>query len=38
LRVVGELVDRIEHPNDKVQAMRQSLDALKLQGAAQIED
>jgi rifampin ADP-ribosylating transferase len=38
LRVVGELADRVEHPNDKVQAMRQSLDALKLQGAAQIED
>jgi hypothetical protein len=24
LRVVGELADRVEHPNDKVQAMRQT--------------
>ena len=38
LRVVGELVDWVGHPSDKVQAMRQGLDALKQQGAAQIED
>ena len=38
LRVVGELADWVEHPSDKVQAMRQGLDSLKQQGAAQIED
>ena len=38
LRVVGELTDWVEHPSDKVQAMREGLDALKQQGAAQIED
>lgn len=38
LRVVGELVDWVGHPSDQVQAMRQGLDALKQQGAAQIED
>lgn len=38
LRVVGELVDWVGHPSDRVQAMRQGLDALKQQGAAQIED
>ena len=38
LRVVGELVDWVGHPREKLQAMRQGLDALKRQGAAQIED
>ena len=38
LRVVGELVDWVGHSPEKLQAMRDGLDALKLQGAAQIED
>jgi rifampin ADP-ribosylating transferase len=38
LRVVGELVDWVGHSREKMQAMRQGLDALKRQGAAQIED
>ena len=38
LRVVGELVDWVGHPTEKLQAMRDGLDALKRQGAAQIED
>jgi rifampin ADP-ribosylating transferase len=38
LRVVGELVDWVGHPPEKLQAMRAGLDALKLQGAARIED
>ena len=38
LRVVGELVDWVGHPPEKLQAMRDGLDALKRQGAAQIED
>jgi rifampin ADP-ribosylating transferase len=38
LRVVGELVDWAGHPPEKLQAMRDALDALKRQGAAQIED
>jgi rifampin ADP-ribosylating transferase len=38
LRVVGELVDWVGHSEEKMQAMRHSLDALKGQGAAQIED
>lgn len=38
LRVVGELVDWIGHSPEKLQAMRDGLDALKRQGAAQIED
>ena len=38
LRVVGELVDWVGHPSEKVQAMRQSLEALRQRGAAQIED
>jgi rifampin ADP-ribosylating transferase len=38
LRVVGELVDWVGHSRQKMQAMRQGLDALKRQGAAQIED
>ena len=38
LRVVGELVDLVGHSEEKMQAMRHGLDALKRQGAAQIED
>jgi rifampin ADP-ribosylating transferase len=38
LHVVGELVDWVGHPLDKLQAMRGGLSALKRQGAAQIED
>jgi rifampin ADP-ribosylating transferase len=38
LRVVGELVDWIGHPPEKLQAMRDGLEALQRRGAAQIED
>jgi rifampin ADP-ribosylating transferase len=38
LRVVGELVDWAGHSEERLQAMRDGLDALKRQGAAQIED
>lgn len=38
LRVVGELVDWVGHAPEKLHAMREGLDALKRQGAAQIED
>ena len=38
LRVVGELVDWVGHSPEKLQAMRDGLEALKRQGAAQIED
>lgn len=38
LRVVGELVDWVGHSQEKLQAMRDRLDELKKQGAAQIED
>jgi len=38
LRVVGELVDWVGHSPEKLQAMRDGLNALKAQGAAQIED
>jgi rifampin ADP-ribosylating transferase len=38
LRVVGELVDWVGHSPEKLQAMREGLDALKGQGGAQIED
>ncbi len=38
LRVVGELVDWVGHSPEKLQAMRDGLDALRRQGAAQIED
>jgi rifampin ADP-ribosylating transferase len=38
LRVVGELNDWVGHSPDKLQAMRDGLDALKRQGLAQIED
>jgi rifampin ADP-ribosylating transferase len=38
LRVVGELVDWVGHSSEKLAAMQQGLDALKRQGAAQIED
>jgi rifampin ADP-ribosylating transferase len=38
LRVVGELADWVGHPPEKLQAMRDGLDAMQRQGAAQIED
>jgi rifampin ADP-ribosylating transferase len=38
LRVVGEIVDWVGHSPEKLKAMRDGLDALKQQGAAQIED
>jgi rifampin ADP-ribosylating transferase len=38
LRVVGELVDWVGHSPEKLKAMRDGLEALKRQGAAQIED
>jgi rifampin ADP-ribosylating transferase len=38
LRVVGELADWVGHSPEKLQAMREGLDALKRQGSAQIED
>jgi rifampin ADP-ribosylating transferase len=38
LRVVGELVDWVGHSQEKLQAMRDGLSALRQQGAAQIED
>ena len=38
LRVVGELVDWAGHSPEKLQAMRDALDALRRKGAAQIED
>jgi rifampin ADP-ribosylating transferase len=38
LRVVGELKDWVGHSPEKRQAMRDGLEALRRQGAAQIED
>jgi rifampin ADP-ribosylating transferase len=38
LRLVGELVDWVDHSPEKLQAMRDGLDALQRQGSAQIED
>jgi rifampin ADP-ribosylating transferase len=38
LRVVGEVVDWVGHSPEKLQDMRDGLDALKRQGAAHIED
>ena len=38
LRVVGELVDWVGHSPEKLEAMREGLDALRRQGAALIED
>jgi rifampin ADP-ribosylating transferase len=38
LRVVAELVDWVGHPPEKLQAMRDGLDELRRQGAAEIED
>lgn len=38
LRVVGELVDWVGHPPERLQAMRDGLEALRRRGAAQIED
>jgi len=38
LRVVGELVDWVGHSPEKLQAMRDGLDALRRRGAARIED
>jgi rifampin ADP-ribosylating transferase len=38
LRVVGELVDWVGHPPERLEAMRASLEALQRNGMAQIED
>jgi rifampin ADP-ribosylating transferase len=38
LRIVGELVDWVGHSPEKLQAMREGLEALRRQGAAQIQD
>lgn len=38
LRVVGELVDWVGHSPERLQAMRDGLEALRRQGNAQIED
>jgi rifampin ADP-ribosylating transferase len=38
LRVVGELLDWVDHSPEKLHAMREGLDALARRGAAQIED
>lgn len=38
LRVVGEIVDWVGHSLEQMQTMRDGLDALRRQGAAQIED
>lgn len=38
LRIVGELVDWVGHAPEKLQAMWDSLDALRARDAAQIED
>src|SRR3954452_5675150 len=38
LRVVGELVDWVGHPPEKLEAMRTALAALQRDGKAQIED
>jgi len=38
LRVVGEVHDWVGHPAERLQAMRDSLETLRQQGLAQIED
>ena len=38
LRVVGELVDWVGHAPEKLQAMRDGLDAMKQHGSMQIDD
>jgi rifampin ADP-ribosylating transferase len=38
LRVVGELVDRVGHPPEPLDATRARLDALRREGTAQIGD
>ena len=38
LRIVGELTDWVGHSPEKLQAMRDGLDALRARGKAQIED
>ena len=38
LRVVGEVVDWVAHPPEKLRAMRDGLSALQREGAAHIED
>ena len=38
LRVVGELLDWVPHSPEKLRAMRDGLEALRREGAAQIED
>ena len=38
VRVVGEIVDWIGHPPERLQAMREGLEALRQRGQADIED
>lgn len=38
LRVVGEIADWVGHPTEKLQAMRDGIEALRRRGAAHIED
>ena len=38
LRVVGELTEWVGHPAERLQAMRDGIEALKRAGAARIED
>ena len=38
LRIVGEVVDWVGHPPEKLEAMRQGLAAMQREGTAQIED
>ena len=38
LRVVGELLDWVGHPPERLRAMRDGLEALKRRGEARIED
>jgi rifampin ADP-ribosylating transferase len=38
LRVVGEIADWVGHPSEKLQTMRDGIEALRRRGAAHIED
>jgi len=38
MRVVGELLDWVGHPREKLEAMRTAIGALQREGKAQIED
>ncbi|MGA8045672.1 MAG: NAD(+)--rifampin ADP-ribosyltransferase, partial [Dermatophilaceae bacterium] len=38
VRVVGEIVDWVGHPTERIQAMREGLAALQQRGEADIED